>query len=707
MARVLEAEARISATDRTGNVFGRIADKMRAINRAGDAVNGYSGRLAAIGEKAGAAGRKLTAVGRGMTVGIGLPAAMAGRSILHSLHDFELASNKLKAFGELNDEQLRTARETAKRYGRDYAFGPEGVIKGMVEQIKAGFEPRHLEAIQKPILDFATLAEIEIPKASELAIFALAGFGKMYDKTGKMLGAAELNTNLRQLIDLFAILNKVAPGNIEGISETFKYAAAAAAQLKVAPEQLGAFTAVLAQAGILGPEAGVALRSMMVRFLKPTRPALAAASAIGMKIDDYVIKNPELLKPENILGAVEQQTGTLSKKQRGRLLGDLGKLGGLEGEGYEKGLIAAIRRIGKGDLKDADTAGDLATRIMGTAIEKIDIMRFLKDAAGKAPNFAAFMAQFMDQRQAVRLANLDNARVTYMLTQMEEELTKARERGGSVSRDMADKINSGLIDSENKLRGSYQNLVQTIGETGMTDAAIKTMDGLASGLKSIAELNPKILEFSTYAAGAAVAIGPLVWFVGKLSSAAGVLSKLILAVAPAAANPVVAGGLLTAGAIGTLHDETKPYEGLTSGERLRGQRGGSMNDARRRAFNAERARLGLPELQTPPPPAAPPAAPPIDPSAWDRSAAGGPAWDPSNWAKAVRDGLAEAPPAKAELTGNADVNVKVEVVPSADFMTRIQSMISNAITNVRVNGAPPSGTAGSTGKAMPEAGPAP
>ena len=671
MPRILEAEAVIRARDATGGVFERVADRIKAMTAASRAVSGTSSVLANVGSKIDEIGDKAAATGRKMATGITLPTALAARSLYQNIHEFELASNKLKAFGNLNEDELKRARRLASEIGTDYAFGPVGVIKGMVEQIKAGFEPRHLQAIQKPLLDFATLAEIDVPQASELAIFALAGFGKMYDKTGKMLGDAALNKNLRELVDLFAILNKVAPGNIRQISETFKYSSAAASQLNISPEQLGAFTAVLNQAGILGPEAGVALRSMMVRFLKPTKGALQALSTTGMRLSDYVQVNPDRLKHENVLSAVETLTGTLSKEQRAFFQKGYAGLNNLDGDDFRKGLIDLVtetgtgrlgKKVGNKTLTDADVAGDLVSRIIGSAVEKIDVMSFLKDASAKAPNFAAFMAQFMDQRQAVRLANLDSARVTHMLTEMEKELAAARERGTSASREMAALINSGVIEQENRLRGAYQNLIVAAGDSGVTDAAAKTFEALSGGLRAIADVNPDILKFSTYAVAIAAAAGPVMWVFGKLAGLVGLIAKLGGAALPAAANPIGAGVLLGAGAIGTLHDATKEYAGQSIKERLEKQRGGSVNDALRRAYNEERERLGIPTIAEPP---------------------------------------------KAELSGSADISTTIKVEPTPDFWTRIEQKINNAINGLRINGAPPTGTAGSTGTSMPEAGPMP
>jgi TP901 family phage tail tape measure protein len=735
-SRILDAEARITARDLSGGAFDSVANKVNRVTRAVQALSrdidrhmmaaGKASSIDVLASRLDRVGDRAARFGRNMTYGVTLPAAFAARSMLSNLHDFELASNKLKAFGDLSEAEVKRARDVAQKYGSKYAFGPTGVLQGMVEEIKAGFEPRHLEAIQEPLLDFATLAEIEVPKAAELAIYALASFGKMYDKTGDMLDDAQINKNLREMVDLFAILNKIAPGSIAGISETFKYSAPAASKLGVTPEQLGAMTAVLNQAGILGPEAGVALRSMMVRFLKPSRGALAAMNAVGMRLDDYVKVNADLLKPEAILSAVENYTGTIGKGKNKRKVGigkapdaardlfmkRLAALEGLEGEDYVKGLTAVISKTTGGALADTKVAGDLAQRIVGTAVEKIDVMKFLKDAAEKAPNLASFMSLFMDQRQGVRLSNLDQARVLAMLTKMENELTNAREKGVSVSRKQAADVNSGLIDAENRFRGGYGDMIQSLGQSGVTDAAADSMYAVAGAFRAISATNPEILKWSTYAIAAAAVIGPLTWAVGKLVAAAGTIVRVAGAVAAVPGAGVAAGALAGVGAGLAAREAAKPFADAAKGLNWTPRDAAAIKlleqdlaEADRRAANARRGSKvpGLGDTL----------AAPFDSQAQDLRNRIQTGYDQfahstGRLSEATRDEImrrAEADVAaagrKVELDGRVQVESRVTVEPTPDFLTRITSKVSSFFGN----GVRSEGTTGPTGTSMPEASP--
>jgi hypothetical protein len=67
----------------------------------------------------------------------------------------------------------------------------------------------------------------------------------------------------------------------------------------------------------------------------------------------------------------------------------------------------------------------------------------------------------------------------------------------------------------------------------------------------------------------------------------------------------------------------------------------------------------------------------------------------------VEDISQAIPPAKAEISGNANVNVDVQVKPAEGFWATVKPMVSNGIDHLRING---TGSTGSTGQTMPEVG---
>jgi hypothetical protein len=81
---------------------------------------------------------------------------------------------------------------------------------------------------------------------------------------------------------------------------------------------------------------------------------------------------------------------------------------------------------------------------------------------------------------------------------------------------------------------------------------------------------------------------------------------------------------------------------------------------------------------------------------------GAPTWTIDDIRKATGLG-GSGEPVEAKVVGEATLKTVVEVSPSSDFIARIRQEVQNAINAFRSSGSPATGTAGSTGRSMPEA----
>jgi hypothetical protein len=68
-------------------------------------------------------------------------------------------------------------------------------------------------------------------------------------------------------------------------------------------------------------------------------------------------------------------------------------------------------------------------------------------------------------------------------------------------------------------------------------------------------------------------------------------------------------------------------------------------------------------------------------------------------------GIGSGEPVKAEIVGNATLDATIKVQAGDGFWAQVEQRIQNGINAFRSTGAPATGTSGSTGKSMPEAGP--
>lgn len=135
--------------------------------------------------------------------------------------------------------------------------------------------------------------------------------------------------------------------------------------------------------------------------------------------------------------------------------------------------------------------------------------------------------------------------------------------------------------------------------------------------------------------------------------------------AVAAAVPYIPPAVAAAGVIGGLiaYNQAKEEagtKGMTGAQGAKKASGGSRLDHVRAAINEDRERFGLPPTQ--------------------------------------------AQPVKAEIEGNATLTGHLTIAPSAYFMATIDARIDSKINAFKSSGVTSTGTAGSTGRSMPEAG---
>lgn len=108
-----------------------------------------------------------------------------------------------------------------------------------------------------------------------------------------------------------------------------------------------------------------------------------------------------------------------------------------------------------------------------------------------------------------------------------------------------------------------------------------------------------------------------------------------------------------------MYDQTRQYEGMTSGERMRKQRGGSMRDVFRKSFDDDRERLGIP---------------------------------------AIGDGGV-----KAELTGSAEVKGEATITVKVEAGSELLRAVETARSAAKLSGQLNANGPGSTGKSSPDA----
>ncbi|CUA90921.1 Phage-related minor tail protein [Chelatococcus sambhunathii] len=617
---------------------------------------------------------------------------MAFRSAYTRMIEFERSVAYSQARGELTDEQATRLRRNARELGAaGLGFSARDVSELQRAYVQAGYE-NDADALARPTMNFSLFGDVDPYSAADFTVSALAAYGIKPKNREELVNAA---TRYQDIIAKGANVTRLG---VDDFAQGFKYAAPFAAALGVSQEQLAAMIATQGQAGLRGDEAGVAVRSMLTRTVKPTADSRQAMAEMGMRFEDYALETKPV-SVDDLLSGLRNQ-GIDASKIRKRLQRRLTSTESEGGDIAEAMTDEVISGLGIKSIIDKRKVARMVSRYTASLGERLDVDRLLADLRERGVT-PGQMSRIFDQRQGVRIGTLtfndDYERFLKILT---EQSAGSSERGAELMR-------RGPLGAHNRLVSSFDNLILSLAESGVLDTVATGLDAVATTFRSMAETNPKLLEFSTYAAMAVGGIGALTLAIRPLVALVGALGGGGAAAAGASAVGAAAAG----SRLGTFVNM-----GLKGG-----LIGGGLYFGGKALINA-----AVDALPKPAYPAG------YDPEAemnlgtWGRikriwndlpSLPSGPAVDPATMERARRaaDEFRRDPegargrammrmgPAQMSVTGEATVRseLKVQVEPSPLFEVRMREIAREQAARMPLQGS--TNGPGSTGVSMPEA----
>ena len=311
-----EAIDKISATvNKINSKMATMGDKAKqagtgisgAMSRATQSTSKLSNNLTKINKKLGDIGEKGKA---SLTKGIGVLAG--GASLLSTI------ALPVKTAQEFNSKMLSvksiisggygTDSAEAQRFNKDFAsmtakaqelgstteWSASQVAEGMKFMSMAGFTSAQTIEAMNGVLSLATVGEMDLAQASDIASNALSGFGLKADQMAKVS-------------DLMAKTITTSNTTVSMLGESFKVVAPLSAGLGISIEETSAMIGKLGDAGINGSLAGNALKRMMLNLSAPAGEAKKAIEELGLKTFDAQDK----FKP------MSEQIGQIQEKLKG------------------------------------------------------------------------------------------------------------------------------------------------------------------------------------------------------------------------------------------------------------------------------------------------------------------------------------------------------------------------------------------------------
>lgn len=293
------------------------------------------------------AGKKMSSVGDTMTTSLTLPIAAVGTATVMAAGNFEKSMNKVKALSGATSDEFNALREEAIELGSTTQYSASEAADALGYLSMAGFDATESLDSLPGVLNLAAAGSIELAEAADIASNILSGYGLSADKIG------DVN-------DVLAKTFTSTNTTLSSLGETFKYVGPVGASAGVSFEELSAAIGLLGNAGIQGSSAGTALRTSIVRLLKPTKQVTKTLDKLDISVTD---SHGDLLPLVDIVKKLEES---------GASTADMMAIFGLEAGPAMQALVSQGSDA-LGDLTtELENAGGTADRIAKTQMEGLN-----------------------------------------------------------------------------------------------------------------------------------------------------------------------------------------------------------------------------------------------------------------------------------------------------------------------------------------------
>jgi hypothetical protein len=709
-AKAAAAQDRLRASiERTNAALAKQNNPSRARQIAG----GVAGTAATVGGLAAAAGAK----------------GFATRAVT-SAAELDLAAGTQRFVTGVDKAGQVPLIKQAQKIGQETPFSTTDIVKAQTKvmgSLPSDFDTKLRTevgmGIIEPVKNYAMIMKADMETAAGAIRSFLMNTNKDISTKGKAISEATRATNLS--------VKMAKMGNMgdEDVQQYLKFGAAAATATGLSDTTLAAIGTTGARSGLRGDELGVFIRQASSKLVSPTAKGLDALTVAGIDYNKFV-KMPGM-------GLNAKGLEDFSKRRLGKGLNDdqRSRINALLADGdivsdREK-LVSSIAPIiaeGFGKKKNGETKAQDASKIAKMvgdyaklSVENVDTEGLFRAIMTNPKMTMALLNAFFTSQHGGKASVLANN--FGQLIKDKAELDRVAEDPEFAARGVKE-IMGGLGGSLENFKGSIEVLTQNVG-TANAGLLKFAMDLGGKGLDALSNMDPNALQAASLGVGAAAMVGGGAALVklfngfglsasavaldgaaaALLTSAAALRGGAAAGIATNAAGGAIGAGTAgaTAGVAATwgsrlmgavpflaplaaaagvgaglyyLHQDASQFPGMTSGERGRKARGGSVDDARRRAWNEDRERMGLPPL----------------------GAMSAPAWPAMVGMGSAAIG------GKTELTGSAEVRgeatLKVEVGASSTLLQIIEQAKSVPLT---LNGQLNANGPGSVGKSSPDA----
>ncbi len=397
--------------------------------------------------------------------------------MIRQLDETDRETRRQTAVGHLDADAQALMRRQRSDLARRYGYLPMDTIKAENAMIQRGYNP----GISVAVVDQSAVLARALGITVEEAVKMLEG--RLFAGGTHLSNPAQAAQKTHEAADVAAYMNKRGNMSPEDITQYNKFAAGPAAAFGMTPDRFAAIGMTFKKANVPGDEAGTYLRAFINSVVMPTRKGRDALAAAGINYESFVTRND---------ASVNAMDAALSR--RGHKLNDAGRtywqnyLDSAE-EKTEEGFIAAAVEAARrsGNVKGAADEKAIAAAARAQRelqIKGIDI-NGLTDAVIHNMT-AAQLIGLQGAKQGGRGAILLNNQETYDTSR--EGATKAEGFAGGLAKERSEGVAAamerfrGVLDDTSRHLGDlYAGPIAKIANS--VTSALTAFDNLPDDLK--------------------------------------------------------------------------------------------------------------------------------------------------------------------------------------------------------------------------------
>jgi hypothetical protein len=510
-----------------------LATTQASVNRFGASIQA---RMAAMGaaiyaesERIGRAASRLNSI----TWPAWFLGAAAGQQVL----SFDRIGNAIMAVSDITAQQRRELEAYARQLNSAFPLTNTQIMQSALELSRAGFTFAQTMGALRGTLNLSVAGQLDPQQSADIATNILTAMRL------PMQTAEQAAASMTRIVDMLSYAANQSAISVRDLGDTFRYVGPMAAAAGLSIEQVATAAMVMGNNGIRASEAGVALRSMLVRMVRPTAGMSAELTRLGINLQDFVRPGRQMTANDVIayLGS------SVSNPQQ-----HADQINAALNDPALRGSLSALTRrivdiVGAGNsVVDRQALEESVATALTASGSHVDLFGFVARLRELGVGVSE-ISRLFDVRQGGRLITLGVGGRS--LDQLLEDFL--RRSPGSGQR-MADTMNQGLPRAWGEFTASIENLILRIADSGIRDRVISILDGLTSMVTALASVNPQILLFTTEMIALGAAAGGVMLAVGAIGRLVGILmgARTALTVAGTLATGAGATGLGTAGTAG-------------------------------------------------------------------------------------------------------------------------------------------------------------